>query len=384
MLNALPYILLVLFCGVLAGLRYRMEQDKEKVLLIDILCVLVFVWFFGFRGFIFYDWVNYYPEFQAMPDFKTLLTINAFKWTWEPGFMLIALVCKSIYDSYQFFVFVTCLINTVLLVRFLRQYNVNLPFGIMIYLATTGITLSTDLMRNSLTILLFINAIPFIVNKKPLQYFSICLLSFTIHSSSLIFFPLYFILNRRFDKRFLLMLFIISNVIYVGHIPILKSIVLLFIDMLMPSTRQWIEAYLEMDGAPPSFLSIGYIERLLSGGLLFAYMDKLRDIRKENNIFINSLLLYLCIFLCLSEFRTISVRCSTIFSYAYWILWIDFIYCFKIKNNQRLFVCFLVLYSVMKTIGNCHSELASYYNVLFTDHTYQERLINFGRHFNDP
>lgn len=383
MLNALPYILLVLFCGVLAGLRYRMEQDKEKVLLIDVLCVLGFVWFFGFRGFIFYDWVNYYPEFQALPDFKTLSTINVSKWTWEPGFMLIALFCKSIYNSFQFFVFVTCCINVVLLVRFLKRYNANLPLGIMIYLATTGIVLSTDLMRNSITILLFANALPFIVKKKPFHYFAICLLCFTVHTSSLVFFPLYFILNRRVDKRILLVLFAISNVIYVGHIPILKSFIMLFVDLLMPSTKLWVEQYLSMDNTPNSFLSIGYIERLLSGGLLFAYMDKLRTMRKGNDIFINSMMLYLCLFLCLSEFRTISIRCSTIFSYAYWVLWIDFIYCFTIKNNRRLFVGFLVVYSIAKTIGNCHSYLATYYNVLLEDHTYTERLLNFRKHFND-
>lgn len=382
MLNALPYVLLVLFCALLAGIRYR-TKDAEKVLLIDILCVIVFVWFLGFRGFVFYDWTVYYSEFMSLPDFRTLMTLNVAKWTWEPGFVMIALIGKSIYPSFQFFVFVTCCINTALLVCFLKRYHANLPLGMMIYLAMGGLVMSTDLMRNSLTILIFANSLVFIEKKKPLQYFLICLVCFTIHTSSLIFFPLYFVLNRRYDKRILLLLFAISNVIYVAHIPILQSIVMLFVDILMPSTKLWVKTYLNMDNAPTSFLSIGYVERLLSGGLLFVYMDKLREMRKGNDMFINSMFLYLCLFLCLSEFRTISVRCSTIFSYAYWILWIDFIYCFTIKNNQRLFVCFLVIYSVAKTIGNCHSELASYYNVLFEDHSYSERLIHFRRHFNE-
>lgn len=382
MLNALPYVLLILFCGFLAGLRHRI-QDTEKVLLTDVLCVIVFVWFLGFRGFVFYDWTSYFSEFQALPNLKTLFCINISKWTWEPGFTLIALLCKSIYNNFQFFVFFTCCINTILLVSFLKRYNSNLPLGLMIYLSVGGLVMSTDLMRNSLSILLFANALPFIVEKRPLPYFATCLLCFSVHSSSLFFFPLYFFLNRNIGKKVLLTLFVISNIIYVGHIPILKPIILLFVDILMPSTKLWIDQYLEMD-APASFLSIGYIERLLSGGLLFAYMDKLRAMRKESNIFINSMVLYLCLFLCLSEFRTISVRCSTIFSYAYWVLWIDFIRCFAIKNNKRLYICFLVVYCVAKTIGNCHSEIASYYNILFTNHTYQERLINFRRHFNDP
>lgn len=383
MLNALPYVLLVLFCGILAGLRQRVQDDKEKVLLIDILCVIVFVWFLGFRGFVFYDFTSYYPEFVSLPDVKTLLSKNIMQWTWEPGFMFIALASKSIYDSFQFFIFVHCCFNTALLVLFLRRYNSNLPLGFMIYLAANGLIMSTDLLRNSLTILLFANALVYIERRQPLQYFLLCLLCFSIHTSSLIFFPMYFILHRHYDKRFLLLLFIASNIIYIGHIPIVKSIVMIFVDMLMPSTKLWVEMYLSMDNAPSSFLSIGYLERLISGVLLFAYMDKLRAMRKCNDIFINSMVLYLCLFLCLSEFRTISLRCAMIFSFAYWVLWVDFIRCFEIKNNRRLFVIFLVIYSTAKTIGNCHSDIASYYNVLLEDHSFSERLMHFRKHFND-
>lgn len=64
-------------------------------------------------------------------------------------------------------------------------------------------------------------------------------------------------------------IFVAANIVYLFHIPILKSIILLFVDLLMPSTKLWIEAYLTMDATTGSVLSIGYIERLLTGVLLF-------------------------------------------------------------------------------------------------------------------
>lgn len=381
MLNALPYITLVLFFAGLAWLRHWIK-DAEKGLLIDLLSILAFAWFFGFRGFVMYDWTVYYPNFMCMPDLHVLLSVPVLKWVWEPGFTLLALLCKTIYPSFTLFVFITCCLNTFLLVRFLKRYHVNLPLGLMIYLATSGIMLSTDLMRNSLALLLFVNAIPYLVQRRPWPYFLLCTLCFTFHSSSLFFFPLYFFLHRQFSKKVLLIFFLVSNVIYLAQIPFVKSVALTIADFVLPSTKLWIEAYLKMDKLP-SLLSIGYLERLLSGVLLFAYIDKLRAIRPENNVFINSMVLYLCLFLCLSEFRTISLRCSMLFSFSYWVLWLDFIRCFSFRNNRYLFICFLIIYSVAKTYGNCHSALCTYYNVLFTEHPYSERLVNFRRHFND-
>ena len=180
----------------------------------------------------------------------------------------------------------------------------------------------------------------------------------------------------------MLVIFIAANMIYLLHIPILKSIILLFVDFLMPSTKLWIETYLSIDATTGSVLSIGYIERLLTGVLLFCYINKLRSLR-GSNIFINSMFLYLCIYLFLSEFRTISVRCSYLFVFAYWIIWIDLPKCFTYRNNKLLFIAFISIYSLLRIgIGN-NTAMSDYYNILFENKTFNERLIFFRRHYND-
>lgn len=172
----------------------------------------------------------------------------------------------------------------------------------------------------------------------------------------------------------MLVIFTAANMIYLLHIPILKSIILLFVDFLMPSTKLWIETYLSMDATTGSILSIGYIERLLTGVLLFCYINKLRSLR-GSNIFINSMFLYLCIYLFLSEFRTISVRCSYLFVFAYWIIWIDLPKCFTYRNNKLLFIAFISIYSLLRIgIGN-NTAMSDYYNILFENKTFNERLI---------
>ena len=147
--------------------------------------------------------------------------------------------------------------------------------------------------------------------------------------------------------------------------------------------KQWIDSYLTMDATTGSVLSIGYIERLLTGILVFCYLDRLRSLRKESNIFINSLLIFLYLFLFLSEFRTISMRVSGLFRYGYWIVWVDLLKCFYYRNNRILFISFLAIYCLLKTYSNNKSKMSYYYNVLFENRTYTERALDFNRNYYD-
>lgn len=382
MVYAYPYLLLTLAFGVLAVCENYYKSSSEKTTYINVLSIILFVFFFGLRGYVAYDWSAYCPAFNQLPDLPTMLSLPLNKWPWEPGFIVFAIFCKWIYPDYFFFQFACSFLNAILLFQFFRKYVDNIPFAFVMFFAMGGIEISINLLRNSLAIFLFLNAIPYIQDKKPLPYFTICLLGCTFHSSCLAYIPMYFILNRKMKYNVMLAVFIAANMVYLLHIPILKTIILLFVDLLMPSTKLWIEAYLTMDATTGSVLSIGYIERLLTGVLLFCYMNKLRTLR-GCNIFVNSMFFYLCIYLFLSEFRTISVRCSYLFVFAYWITWIDLTKCFTYRNNKLLFMSFICIYSLLKVgIGN-NTAMSDYYNILFEDKTYNERLIFFRRHFND-
>lgn len=375
MSNALPYILLVIFYILLSAVSYYKNKFR---LIIEVISVAVFILFFGFRGFIFYDWSSYYPAFESLPDVSTLFTQDWLKWGWEPGFILFATIIKELTGSYQFFILVCTVINAILLTKFFKLYLPILPLGFMMYFTMNGIQISTDLMRNSIAICIFLNAIPYIQKRKIVQYISLCLLAATFHASALIYIPLYFFLHKQLNKWIGLSLLVIANIIYLLHIPIVKPIISLFVGLLMPSTKLWIDAYLNMDATTGSILSIGYLERLLTATLIFCYYNKLIK-RRNSPLFVNATLIFLIIFLLLSEFRTMSMRTSTLFSFGYWIVWIDLIDCFKYKNNKILFVSFICLYSVLKTYSNCSSKVARYENVLFGESNYNERLVEFRK-----
>lgn len=379
MVNALPYLLLVLAYGLLY-FYHQYTQSSIHRTYINIVCVLIFVFFFGFRGFINYDWVNYYPFFNSLTSdpLRNIETIQM-----EPGFVLLASVSKLVYPSYQLFVFVCTIINITLLTLFFNKYTEKTPLAFLIFLCMNGFQMSTDLMRNSISILIIINTFNYIQERRPIPYMFWCLFAASFHSSSLFFIPLYFVLNRSYNRWVLIGIFVAANIVYILHIPIFREIVSLFIGLVSPTTAQWIDTYLNFDATTGSVLSIGYIERLITGVLMFCYLGKLRNIRKDNDIFINSLFLFLCLFLFLSEFRTISMRVSTLFSYSYWIIWIDLLDCFRYRNNRFLFILFIVTYCLLKTYSNNKNKLSDYYNVLFEEKNYTERLLHFRQYYYD-
>jgi len=193
---------------------------------------------------------------------------------------------------------------------------------------------------------------------------------------------MYLFFHRGYNKWVYLGIFIACNIVFLSRISIfLKIISLLGIGGDLLEAK--VEAYTEMGSG--FGLSIGYLERLMTGFLVFCYYNKLKEIRKENVIFINALLAYFMAFFLFSEFAEISKRISTLFAFSYWIIWIDLIKCFSIENNKRLFVAFLSIYCLMKVVGLTKHADMDYENVLLGNtSTYEQRLFIHNKTFVEP
>ena len=130
---------------------------------------------------------------------------------------------------------------------------------------------------------------------------------------------------------------------------------------------------------------MGFIDRLITGGLVFCYFPKLKDIRPENNIFVNSLVAFFMAIFLFSEFAEISKRIYILFIYAYWIIWNDLIKCFYYERNRYLFCTFVGLYCLLKTVTTLNEPIHQYDNLLMGGiKSYQERKYIFEKTFEEP
>lgn len=383
MVNAFPYLLLVL-CYVAMAIFYKYYQkEPKKTKYINLLSIGIFLFFFGLRGFVAYDWTAYYNLYNLhIPDIARLFSTPYSNWPAEPGFTLLASLCKTISSNYLFFQVVCSTLNILLITRFFKRYTNNLPACLVLFLCMGGIGFCIDLMRNSLSIFIFLNGIGFIEKKKIVPYLLVCLLSASFHASGLAYIPFYFILNRKFNNYVLLGIFIVANFICILHIPLLKNLASISANVISPTAAQYLDSYMDYESDSSSAFNIGYLERLLTGSLVFCYIDKLRDLRKSN-ILVNSMFIYLFIILFLSEFRTISVRCSNLFVFAYWIMWQDLYKCIHYKNNKILYLLYVGSYCLLKTYSGNSGTMSQYYNVLFEHPSQNERRVYFMQHQND-
>ena len=379
MIYAIPYVILVILLGFLAILIEQKKEDDAFTHKITLWGILIYFVFFAFRGFITTDWMTYYVEFDKC-TWDLLFNYEMGK-SREPGFLIFMLLNKSLVPNFHFFVFTSTLLNTWLLLSFFRKYSDNLLIALVIYLVFEGFMINANLMRNSISIFIFLNAITYLQERRPLPYFGLCLLALSFHFSAIVYFPFYFFIHRKLNKWVYLTIFVICIMIFVLHIPIfLKLIKLTGIGGMFIDNK--IDAYTELSTARG--FGMGFIERLITGILVFCYYEKLCDARVENRIFINSLVAFFISNFLFSEFAEISKRIYILFIYAYWILWCDLIKCFYYDRNKILFSTFVGLYCIVKTATTLNAPIHEYDNLLFGIKSYQERKYIFQKTFEEP
>ncbi len=379
MTYSVPYVILILIYGLLAD-YYRRTDDAGKSN-INMACVAIFFLFFGFRGFVGQDWSNYYPVFDQISsanigDFFYSFDETAF----EPGFVLLMLCCKSIFDSYHFMIFIVVSINAYLLFRFIFNNLSNPPLALIVFLCMGGLIMELNLLRNSISILIFLNTLDYIRERKPLPFFLWNLLGMTFHVSSILYLPLYFFFHKRCPKWLFLSLLIAGNIVFLSGIKFVTPILIAVASSLGEVYVDLVEAYTEGKYADIQLtLSIGYIERVLSGILIYCYYDKLIELRKDNIMYINAFLIFYIMFFLFAEFAVIGGRLANLFTFCYWVLWLDLLKCISLPNNKKLYVGYLVIYCLLKIMGTATDETFYYDNLLTGSKSYEERLYIYTR-----
>ncbi len=365
-----PYVLVGIVL-IVFSLLWTREQEATRKKYYVIASVALLVFFLCLRGFVCDDWENYYPFFQRCTLADTLVFFNGDIDAYEPGYALLNVICKWIFPNYHFFVFIIGILDLYLLLRFAKNRIDNVPLLLLLFLVFDGISISFNLQRNFIAILIYLNALPFLEQRKPIPYFLLCLLAISFHVSSMFYLPIYFFFHKYPSKWLYLSIFIICNVIFLLRISIVEEAInLMGLGELM---QDKIITYTETFDSS-RLISIGFLERTITGVLIFLFYDKLKEKRNGNGIYINAIIVYFIFYDMFGEFKEMSTRLSYLFVYGYWIIWMDFMVCFMKPNNRTLFTSFVYIYCVLRLLTGCRDPDFKYENILFGSSTYQERM----------
>lgn len=367
-----PYLFLFFFYIILGLISPKYKIKKYELLI----CSVIFILFFGGRGFIGFDWSNYYVVFKNMLPVFPLDNYgkNGFQ---EPLFKIYVSIFKLFTDNYLIYQFVSTLIDIVVISWFIKRYSISYALSFAIFLAFS-FGLAVDVQRNVKSLLLLLWAIKYIDEKKPIKFLLLNFTALFFHSSAIFFFPCYLIGSFKIPKRLYISLFVLLLIYFLLQLHIVYSMLDSFANLLGGGYVMQLENYSESNIYSGSKgISIGAIERIGTFVLICLYynslIQKLPHIRTILNIHLYSMFYQFVLY----DFSVISTRIGLLFSFTYWIIWPSLIY--VSKANRKLILTFILCYCMLKISVSTASILYRYDNLLFGGDTYETRISVFNK-----
>lgn len=153
-----------------------------------------------------------------------------------------------------------------------------------------------------------------------MPFIALNLLGFFFHSSSLIYFPMYFLLKINWNRLFIFVVFILGNIYYLLDKRLIIKNIGSLANMLPGSIGKKVSVYISI---VPDYFPLGvtlfYLERIIIFILVFLMLNRLSE-KRYGTIFANSLFLSVFIFLFGAEFSVLTLRIGILFVYSYWVI----------------------------------------------------------------
>lgn len=389
---SIPYIALLAYLVALMFWEFRLLKLEKDTKYIRWAVLTGFVFFFGLRGFVYTDWMMYYPLFDKLPtiwdggltsvlstdfseDFVT--DVNIGQAGIELGFIYFTVFFKSIIPDYFAFIFFNTLIDALLLNVFIKRYSRYYVLSFILFIAFGGLILEFNLLRNIKALLLFLISLKYLQERRILPYMLLNLAGFLFHSSALIFLPLYFILNKQWPQWLIWTIFIVGNIIFLLQIKYLEPIALSIADLIGGRMGVKVRLYFVSDlYSQPYGIGLGYIERIITFMVMILFQKKLKEQNSYNLIFINSYLLYFIIYFFFAELMIAVERLSLLFVFSYWILYTEILGIIKEEINKLVLVLILTAYCILKLAQANSNVFCRYDNLLFGIESFEDRSMH--------
>lgn len=316
------YLLIIVFF-----LLYSRHYIKNKYF--DFLPYLIMGIFVGLRYQVGRDYLNYCYIYNNIRD--------NIEYDVEFGYKIIVKICQSFGGTQQIVFLIFSLLTSFFTYKFIKKNSLDYNLSTIIYLCIGPYFLSsTNVIRQALSVSVFLYSIKFIKEKKLLKYLISILFSFPIHSTAIFLIPFYFILDKKIKCSYYLLMFLFLY--FSLRTNLVNSIAYIF------GYQKYIEGLKQtMDSSYLIFCLISVIEILL----FIKY-------KKGDTLFIN--MNYISVVLITLGFvspilNTAFSRMNSYFSPCLIILAPYILECFKQKKVvKNIIIGFCVIYYVLLTL----------------------------------
>lgn len=221
----LLYIAVYFIIIIFAGLDAAFNKGRNHI----IRCFLVYLSFIVlvfFRSFVDIDSLPdlrpYYDIWNEVGVYDWNHFFNVLSWGWssvERGYLLLTKVNSSLYDDFAFHLTVCSIISIGCFTGTMFKYSKYFWASMLVYFPLI-FPMSSYVLRQYLAMSVLLLSIPFVVKRKIIPFLLILLLAYYLHSTALLFTPVFFLYGIKKKRNLLLISLSIIMVISV-LLPIL-------------------------------------------------------------------------------------------------------------------------------------------------------------------
>lgn len=174
----------VLLLIVVLSYRYDYCRKESGRLFWYLITFLILVCVAGLRYRLGTDSVRYETYYKNMPMLWELDSYNWAKDRFEPGFVILMSVCRSISSDFTLFQFVHAIILNICVFLFFYKNTRHIFFGIFFYCLILYIQLNYEVLRESLAVGIFLISWEFFKKNNYIVYYLFILLAICFHIGS--------------------------------------------------------------------------------------------------------------------------------------------------------------------------------------------------------
>jgi len=275
------YFLLLIFCLLLSCLK--LSRQTENVALAIITVFLCFGYTTGT------DWFSY-EIFYYDRDLA-----NHLRESREIGYYLFQTLFYRLGVSFWTFHIGVKVIVFLLLVRFVRLFEVNIFLFLVFFLPTAGFYLFIDCpFRNLIAFGISLIAVEKLIHKKNIQFFLLVLLAMSFHTSAIIMLLVYILFNAKISSRTWVIV-VVTSFILAFRMDFIIENVFVPLSNAIPAIEERLLPYF-LDYSFRGELGFGLIVRLLSFGMLITWRKKIQQHFGGNEFIFNMVFLFFVLF----------------------------------------------------------------------------------------
>jgi len=372
------YLFFLSILIILSFVEFSIIKKNKKPSVIREICIFILIVFWALRGYVVGDAMVYGWHFNALPSIFSNKFWNYLLLVSDKGFTILMGITRIISKDYLFFQACIGLLTIYLLDKVVQRYSKYYVLPVLLFFSFNGLFLSFNLIRNCITILLFISSIKYIEEKRFSRFLIINIIGVFIHYSSIIYIILYPFFRIKISTKIFWIIFIVGNIIFLAKIEYVK-LILGFIQPFLPGKIGLaVKAYMNIrHELKPFSITFGFFERFVTVVILLLLRRYFRN-EKYVNIFYNMLLIYIIGFYFFGELSNLMGRMMMLFVGFYWFLF-PILYAKFSRTRKYWFLIIFPLICFGKMLLQTRTPLFEYSNIITgveSFREYQSRVEN--------